>query len=549
MATPQTVVAEIDKLSPNTHITFVDDPVAGRKLAYTATNIVGSINVTANGLPFAGRADNAVLTLTGVPTALTLSLGSEGVDRVLLNAGAGLGSVYARLTSGPADTLVGSGIQMIDNAAQYTLAARMTGLKVIDVRQRPWIDLNLQTTTPQAFSAFLRQRQTGDEDQTISATILNLPTSLRLQFLENSAGRQLIYTGGAVGSITVDANHLPLGGRADRLTGTITTIPGNISLNLGKEGGNVDLNANGAAIGKIEAKLTSENPSGAIDVPADMDGVRLTDTPSVYAIALRISSLRRVTAQQTPLNLFLDSTANRKFNARLQQQPTATAKNTYAEATLTNLQPSTRITLDDSGGRTQLGYTAGGIAPRLDIDTNAGDRQRLNGFVLNIPTSLTLCAVSASNLCGNTGRRANKLSMRMTASSAATVNLTDCQTVGCGERIVVSNLRLRKLEINAHTEPICVPFFGCGLDGAFGEVWFDTDGFELTGTVAVVGSTDLTARFPPGFNSNNRFVEWDGPFTDSSGSINCEGVPGDGQNLDLDIDIGVAIVDVAFILC
>lgn len=542
----QTLLAEIDVLSPHTHVVFAQDAAGARTLSYAADGGTGRLDLAAGGLPFAGRAKTARLTLTGVPAALTLGLGGESAGRVTLDAGAGLGSLSALLTSGPNGSLTGSGVELIDTASQYTLTARVDGLRRLDVSQRPAIDLSLDAAA-QPFTVSLQERQPAGADQTTRVDIGDLPGGpLQLRLSETGGVRKIDYVAAAaVGRIILDANRPPLSGRTQRLRAELRNLPTALTLGLGGESGDIDLDAAGASIGFLDLLLTS-GPIPPL-VPPGSDGVRLTDVPSHYALHARITGLRRVSASQTDMHL--DTTSGNRFDLRIDRQAATSTKHVFTHAVISNLQRNTRLTLDDSGGKTALTYTAAAPTARLDLATNTGDRAALNAAVTPLPASFTTCTAIGGNVCGRPDKPADKYSMRVNASQTTTLNLRDCATTDCAEQIAITDLRVRKLETNVQLDTYCPS--GCFPEGSAGRIWLDTDAVELVGSVVVdTDSMNLAARFPPGFDANDRFVDYAGPFTDSSGTIDCVGVPDDGQDLDYTISLAAGFtVDIAFQLC
>lgn len=544
-------------------LSFTETASQSRQLHYSATQPVEAVTLEATNLPLAGRAKRVALDLQGLPavpsTVTVASEASAAVD-VAVDGGT-IGRVQALFTSGP-DAQLPAGedaVKLVDIPAQYTLLARLTGLRRAVVRQRPSIDLQVESTGGGPFRADLRQAAAAGPDQLLVAQILNVPSILALSFAETAAGhRQLRSQSSAtIGQIVLDASNLPLTGRANRVAVALQGVPTSLTLSLGAEGGALDVDTAGAALGSVEALLTS-GPTEII--PAGTDGITLVDDPSRYTLAIRAAGLRQAGVTQNPLQVVLDATANRPFRLRLQQQAAAGQKLTFTDLAVDTLQRNTRLALTDTGARTELSYAAAAPATRLDLSTNSGNRQNL-AFTATapVPAALAVCFDPAGNVCGNTGRPANKGSLRVTASTQATVNLVDCRAGSCSapdRQLRMTNLRVGKLELNLHTEPQCVPTLGCGVDGATGSAWLDTDSAVLSGDVFFEEATQAgpnataTVRFPPGFSSQNRFVTWDGPFTDSEGSINCDGTAGDGQDLDFVVEpISGITVDLDFLLC
>lgn len=353
------------------------------------------------------------------------------------------------------------------------------------------------------------------------ATIQSLPSDLRLQLTESNGARRLSYTASApVERISADARNLPLQGRARQLLLALDDLPQTLSLNLGAEGSSFDLDTQGATLGRLEAVITS----GPVEnVPASFDGVLLKNLPDRSVLGARISGLKRVSGTQNPLSVFLDSVAGRPFRAELRDQPTPSAKQTYTIAELRNLQRNTRFSVSDASGRQEISYSADGSASSVTLDTNSGSRQQLTASIAPMPRSLTACS-TGDNRCSSSGRPGNRGSFRLVSSEAITVNLFDCQAGSCSSpsrQFRLNNLRLRLVDAAISTGQSCT-FLGCLPEGSSGNIWLDTDWQEFTGSLVTQdGGNNVSAYFPPGFRTDNRYVSWSFFIPSKSGAISC----------------------------
>lgn len=353
------------------------------------------------------------------------------------------------------------------------------------------------------------------------ATIQQLPGDLRLQLTESNGTRRLAYSASApVARISADARNLPLPGRARQLALALEDLPLSMTLDLGAEGSSFDLDAQGATLGRLEAVITS---APVENVPASFDGVLLKDLPDRSVLGARISGLKRVTGSQNPLSVFLDSVAGRPFRAELRAQPAPGAKQTYTIAELRNLQRNTRFSVSDVSGRQEIRYSADGSASSVTLDTNSGSREQLTASIAPMPRSLTACS-TGDNRCSTSGRPGNRGSFRLVTSEPITVNLFDCQAGSCGNptrQFRLDNLRLRLVDATTSTGQSCT-FLGCLPEGSSGNIWLDSDLQELTGGLLTQdGGNTISAYFPPGFKTDNRYVSWQFFIPSKSGYISC----------------------------
>lgn len=379
----------------------------------------------------------------------------------------------------------------------------------------------------------------GSVPQTVLATIDQLPTEMNLQFVESNGDRLLSYTASqTVGTITVDADELSGFGDANRVALVLGDIPTAMSLSFGSEG-EFDLDLGNADLGLLEALLTD---GATVSVPAGYDGVTLLDLPGSSVLSARIRGLKRVSGQQAPLSLYLDSIAAQPFRVELREQPGSSAKQTYTLATLRNLQRRTRIAVKD-GSKQEISYSADAAASSFSFETNAGSRDRLTASASPLASQVDICA-AGNNACSTSGKAGNTGSFRVTTSQHMTLNLRDCSNASCAEELRLTNFNIRHVDMAINVGRNC-PWYGCWPQGSKGSIWLDTDNHSLTGRVLSRSSSfTVNGNFGSGFRTNNRYVSWSYFVPSKSGSISC----GSGTYLDVTV-FGITIDISGLYLC
>lgn len=356
----------------------------------------------------------------------------------------------------------------------------------------------------------------GSQPQTVEASIDQLPTNLSMTLTDANGDRKLTYTATqTINEIDLTADELTGFGNANRLELLLGGVPTSMTLSFGQSG-DFDLNLGNANLGLMEALLTN-GPSVA--VPNGYDGVTMQELPGTSVLTARINGLKRVSGQQSPLSIFLDSVANRPFRVELREQPHGGAKQTYTLATLHNLQRNTRISVKD-GSKQEITYRSDAAASSLSFETNAGNRHLMTASASPVARSIDLCA-TGNNACSTSGKAANTGSFRIIASQHMTMNMRDCDNSACSDELKITNLNLRRLDAAINITRNC-PWYGCWEHGSKGSIWLDTDNYTLTGRLySKTSSFKVDANFGSGFKTNNRYVSWSYFVPSKSGSISC----------------------------
>ncbi len=356
----------------------------------------------------------------------------------------------------------------------------------------------------------------GAQPQTVEASIDQLPTNLTMTLTDSGGDRRMTYTATeTIGEIDLTADELTGFGSANRLELLLASVPNSMTLSFGNDG-DFDLDLGTANLGLVEALLTN-GPN--VSVPSGYDGVTMQELPGTSVLTARIHGLKRVSGQQSPISLFLDSVAGKPFRVELREQPSSGAKNTYTIATLRNLQRSTSISVKD-GSKQEISYRAAASASSLSFETNAGSRNKLTASAAPLPSSIDVCA-TGNNACSTSGKKANTGSFRIVANQHTTLNLRDCNNSACSEELKITNLNIRKVDAAINVTRNC-PWYGCWEQGSKGSIWLDTDNHTLTGKLlSKTSSFKVDANFGSGFKTNNRYVTWSYFVPSKSGSISC----------------------------
>ena len=200
-----TIDAAIEVLPPTLSVNF-SSPTT---FAYRASAAVTSVTLDAfdpNGI--SGRANTLHGLLQSVPTSLDVSAGTTGT--VLVDAlGGTVGLVDFQLTSGPNDRVASGfdGVLLNDLADRYVVHARIAGLKKISGTVSSTPDITLNTSGGRPFKAELNRRNVSGKVEYTRATLLNLPATVNLKFVESGSKQEITYTANATAtSLTLDTN-------------------------------------------------------------------------------------------------------------------------------------------------------------------------------------------------------------------------------------------------------------------------------------------------------------------------------------------------------
>jgi hypothetical protein len=488
-------------------------------LAYAASAPIARLDLDlTDPAGVAGRAVRADLTLTGLPTSLTLGFAASG-DVITIDAGAGsIGLLDLLLTSGPVATVpAGSdGVTVTDSTASYVVAARLSGLRRL-TGNLSTVPVRLAIT--KAPGPFGLDHSTGG--RVLHASVEDLPSSIDLSF--DPAGALGYTASSPIGRIAASLSDTAgIGGRYKTADLVLTGLPSSLDIGFAGAGGSFQADARGATIGSIEALLTS-GPVEAI--PAGRDGVIQRDLTDRAVTVVRLTGLRQASLTVgPPTDAFVTSTGGRPFTATLQS-----LEGTKVETVAFDLAAlATTVRAIVPAGTSNITYSASSTTPSLSFSTNAGSRESMAASLAPVPTALAVCTAADNRCFRFPNEAANAGSVLVTASSHTTVNLFDCLVGPCtnpAKSLRATNLFVRKLGFQANTSNT----------GANGYVSLDTDNTALRGFVELRtgnGTFDprINARFgnttqTSSLVSENRIGRWSffGVSQSASGSITCGG--------------------------
>ncbi|MGJ8671021.1 MAG: hypothetical protein ACSHXK_16180 [Oceanococcus sp.] len=374
--------------------------------------------------------------------------------------------------------------------------------------------------------------------QPVDVAIDQLPTSLSLNFTELNGQRQLSYNASqVVDEINVNADQLSGFGRANQLQLLLGGVPTSLNLDMGSAG-EFDLDAGNADLGLLDVVLSN---GASASLPVGADGIVMKETPSDSVLTARITRLRRISGQQQPLSIYLDSLGAKPVHVELRDKPSSNAKETYTTANLNNLQRQTQISISD-GSKQQINYSAAAAASSLVFETNAGSRDKLTASASPVASNIAICAAGDKS-CSTSGKAGNTGSFRVVTSQPMTLNLRDCNNSSCSKELKISNFNIRHVDMAINVGKNCT-FWGSCTEGSKGSIWLDTDNHSLTGRVISRSGLPVDANFGPGFKTNNRYVTWNWFVPSKSGSISC----GSGSYLKVTV-FGITLDIKALYLC
>ncbi|HVE94630.1 MAG TPA: hypothetical protein VNB24_06885 [Acidimicrobiales bacterium] len=201
-----TIDAAITVLPATLSVQFTDPTT----FAYRASAGVASVTLDAfDPAGISGRANRLKGVLTSLPTGLDVIAGTTGT--IVADAlGGTVGNVDFQLTSGPDDRVAAGfdGVLLNDLADRYVLHARMQNLKKVSGVVSSTPDITLNTAGGRPFKAELNRRNTatGKVEYT-RATLLNLPATVNLKFVEGGSKQEITYTASSEAtSLTLDTN-------------------------------------------------------------------------------------------------------------------------------------------------------------------------------------------------------------------------------------------------------------------------------------------------------------------------------------------------------
>lgn len=348
-------------------------------MSYTASASIGSVTASLRDpAGINGRADALDLQMQGLPQQLDLTFGG-GTTAVIDAHGSAIGSIELLLTSGPQIALPTGvdGVILSDTSAEYVLAARLTGLRLVSVTTAAPYALDIRKTA----GPFLIDLTQGA--RTTVVRIDDLPSSLQAT-IDTQDGSMSYVASAPIASITA-ALRDPAGvsGRAVSMDLALSGLPQQLDLTFDSTAGAATIDAHGAAIGSIDLLLTS-GPNLAMD--ADFDGIILRDLPTEYVLVAKITGLRSaIVSTGAPYRFALEKTAG-PFLIRLRQG----ARN--VDVVVRDLPSSIDASLDPNG---TLSYTGSAVIDSLDATITdpagvAGRATRLELGLRDIPQALTM---------------------------------------------------------------------------------------------------------------------------------------------------------------
>lgn len=413
-----------------------------------------------------------------------------------------------------------------------------------------------------------------------TAVVRNLPASLTAT-LPTASAPLTLSSSGTVGEISVTANNVSLG-KYKHLYATIAGIPAASAdrphtIAPPTESKLVDVQmAGGTSLGMIDVELTE---GARLWMPSSNDGVYVRQELNPPAgrgedaIHARLSGLRKLWVTYAALpnvgvaDVIIDSTAGRRFVVRVDRQTASKAE--YLQASLSSLRPNTRIGAGIGSITNTVSYSAGdSVRPRLDIDTNIGDRLSFHADVPAMPRTFNAC-VSFGKFCmrdadkrqtqRNSAHTKAFFSLDVKASEQMTINVLDCvrknagTTSICGQdgygKWVKGSMTFQNIALDAWAEWVTEYWNGCDYcetDNILGHLFIDTDNTPVYTDINTdnTDGTDFNVDLN-GLKAQNRQVWFDRDWTalltgsgfNTSGTFTC------GPNPELEFRPSIPAID------
>lgn len=229
IATPaQTLTASIDELPSQLSID-IRDRDGQQDIAYSASALIQSVDISGSNLASLGKAKDIVVSLQEVPQALDLSLGTSNGNFSLDAGNASLGLIEALFTSGSQQHVPAGydGLLFKDLPGTTVLAARVTQLKRMSGSEEP-LSIYLDALAGKPVSIELRsQPSVGAKEVYTTAQLNNLQRHTQISITE-SGSRQLIHYEAA--AIASSLNLATNAGNRQSLTASLSAVPASMDI-------------------------------------------------------------------------------------------------------------------------------------------------------------------------------------------------------------------------------------------------------------------------------------------------------------------------------
>lgn len=336
-----------------------------------------------------------------------------------------------------------------------------------------------------------------------TAEINGLPKTVTA-ILPSASSSFALSASSTIGRLSVTADNIALGPYR-HLYATIDGIPAATpekphTIAMPNEAKILDVAmASGTSLGMVDVELTEG--SKRLPIASTIDGVAVRLENGNDAVHARVSKLRSlygvyaVIGDVRAADVRVDSAAARRFEVRIDRQ--GSSKWEYLYVKLSSLRPNTRVTAGMGPITNHITYTAGdSVRPRLDIDTNMGNRESLHVDVPQMPRTFDACVSFGTFCMRNPDKRvaqrrdAHKkafFSLDVEASDQMTINVRDCihrdsgASATCGHesygKTIWGSITFKSLALDAWIEKVVEDW---DFDNALGHLYIDTDNNPVT---------------------------------------------------------------------
>ena len=386
--------ATIDLLRRNTEVALTTvDGVP--QIHFGADEPTGVVHVSASNLTgLVDRARNFDILLTGVPTALDLSLAQGAGGAITIDAGdQTLGSLQVSADDGLGPVTLpdpaADGLKLVSTPERFAAFVRITALRRVSVALEPAPELELDTLSGRRF---LAEVDTSDvpftTPATVRAAIDSVKPHTRVAYeLVDGAPHVTFAADAPTGAVDLSATDLPgLGGRVKQVALSLRELPVQLDVGLDVSTSSLNIDANGQRLGLLQAQLSSDGVDRSFD--PSRDGLLLEDVADHYAVFARLTGLNKVSITLDPApRILLDLDGGRPFDARLRLAPELPGDPpTALDAVIPRLERNTDLTyvLTDSGPRFSFDAAARTQAITLTGTNVSGLSERAKNLSLTL---------------------------------------------------------------------------------------------------------------------------------------------------------------------
>jgi hypothetical protein len=364
----------ISKVPAHLSVALTEPTAGSKKVSYDASAKIDNIDLTLKGPKLYAdqpKINRVEAHIAGISSTLTAELDANGV--IDLNAGSGIGSIGALVTSGPDPALTaGHHAAYVANGTDIVAKLQLLGFTSFRLNPNPLdVTLNTGSSKPLDVDAHLDSNSDGTPDVNATLRIVNVPGTLH--FKVGQDGSYNYDASDRISSIDLQAQGLTgvpdVPGKLDKIGATITGVPKHISAGFAN-GGRVFFKgtSDGTALDAVGSILVSAATKLPPALPTTLGAshVAFRQIGTAFAGEVKVSGLRQIDITPTPLNALVDTDVLSDLDIDAAQD--ANAAGGFEKSLTAHLHSNiTKVTLKD-----ELASTAGGHTITADTGTQLG---------------------------------------------------------------------------------------------------------------------------------------------------------------------------------